>query len=120
MAKHNFTFSKVRKMIARVDVDSVVILPKGGVIEVHKQDNDDILTFVWSADGKYVKGFRKSEYADMGTYAEGIARTVRRRVGDVNVDTFDIFSDLPKEPKAAKKAATKRNKAKKEAVAAIA
>jgi hypothetical protein len=51
----------------------------------------------------------------MGTYAEGIARTVRRRVGDVNVDTFDIFSDLPKEPKAAKKAAVKRNKAKKDA-----
>lgn len=114
MAKHNFTFSKVRKMIARVDVDSVVILPKGGVIEVHKQDNDEILTFVWSADGKYVKGFRKSEYADMGTYAEGIARTVRRRVGDVNVDMFDIFSDLPKEPKV-KKAAVKRNKAKKDA-----
>ena len=120
MAKHNFTFSKVRKMIARVDVDSVVILPKGGVIEVHKMDNDEILTFVWSADGKYVKGFRKSEYADMGTYAEGIARTVRRRVGDVNVDTFDIFSDLPKEPKVAKKAAAKRNKAKKEAAVATA
>ncbi len=113
MAKHNFTFSKVRKMIARVDVDAVVNLPNGGKIEVHK-DNDDILTFVWSADGSYVKGFRKSEYADMGTYAEGIARTVRRRVGDVNVDTFDIFSDLPKEPKA-KKAAVKRNKAKKDA-----
>lgn len=114
MAKHNFTFSKVRKMVARVDVDAVVNLPNGGKIEVHKQDNDDILTFVWSADGTYVKGFRKSEYADMGTYAEGIARTVRRRVGDVNVDAFDIFSDLPKEPKA-KKAATKRNKAKKDA-----